>query len=309
MTRLLIGYDGSDFARAAITTAGALFGRAEAVVATVHPPPPSLESGALARIALPDAMIREGIQRMRDEAQQHASATAQEGAGVADAAGLRATASVLTGLSAWRALRAEAVEVGADAVVCGTQGQRAFERVVLGSTASSLLHHADLPLFVVPRSEAPLDGPWLAGYDDSDGAREALRFFAGHVRHRSLVVAHVWRSPVRHTRRGQALVHSGIDTFADHVETVDRICAEAAQETAEGGVAYARGIGLTAVAAAPESRDGAWRALLARAREAGAAAILVGSRGRGAVTSTVLGSVASGLVHAAALPVLVVPER
>ena len=116
------------------------------------------------------------------------------------------------------------------------------------------LHHADLPLFVVPRSEAPLDGPWLAGYDDSDGAREALRFFAGHVRHRSLVVAHVWRSPVRHTRRGQALVHSGIDTFADHVETVDRICAEAAQETAEGGVAYARGIGLTAVAAAPESR-------------------------------------------------------
>lgn len=33
-----------------------------------------------------------------------------------------------------------------------------------------------------------------------------------------------------------------------------------------------------------------------------------GSRGRGAVTATVLGSVASGLVHAAALPVLVVRQ-
>ena len=37
MTRLLIGYDGSDSARAAITAAGALFGRAEAVVATGTP--------------------------------------------------------------------------------------------------------------------------------------------------------------------------------------------------------------------------------------------------------------------------------
>ena len=35
----------------------------------------------------------------------------------------------------------------------------------------------------------------------------------------------------------------------------------------------------------------------------------LGSRGRGAVASTVLGSVASGLVHAAALPVLVVPGK
>ena len=52
-----------------------------------------------------------------------------------------------------------------------------------------------------------------------------------------------------------------------------------------------------------------WRTLLGGATRHGAAAILVGSRGRGAAASTVLGSVASGLVHAAALPVLVVPER
>ena len=75
MTRLLIGYDGSDSARAAITAAGALVRPCRGH--RRDPPPPSLESGALARIALPDAMIREGIQRMRDAAPQHASATAQ----------------------------------------------------------------------------------------------------------------------------------------------------------------------------------------------------------------------------------------
>ena len=80
-----------------------------------------------------------------------------------------------------------------------------------------------------------------------------------------------------------------------------------AEEIAAEGAEYARSLGLVARAAAPESGHGEWQTLLAGAQEAGAAAILVGSRGRGAVTSTVLGSVASGLVHAAALPVLIVP--
>jgi nucleotide-binding universal stress UspA family protein len=109
--------------------------------------------------------------------------------------------------------------------------------------------------------------------------------------------------------RGEALARSGIETFEDYVDTLDTIYAEAAQETAEDGAEYARGLGLTASAVASESGQGDWRALLAAARESAAAAILVGSRGRGAVASTVLGSVASGLVSAAELPVLVVPSN
>ena len=268
MTRLLIGYDGSDGAGAAITATGTLFPAAEVLVATVYPPPPSLESAAIARIALPDAMIREGVQRMRDEAHERASATAQEGVALAETAGLRATPKVLTGLSAWRQLRAEATSADTDAIVCGTQGERALERIVLGSTASSLLHNADRPLLVVPPRATPQDRPWLAGYDDSDGARAALRFLAAHLRDRPIVVAHAWRSPVRHTLRGKALARSGVETFEDYVDTVDTIYAEAAQETAEDGAEYARGLGLTASAVASESGQGDWRTLLAAAREA-----------------------------------------
>ena len=55
-----------------------------------------------------------------------------------------------------------------------------------------------------------------------------------------------------------------------------------------------------------ESSPGAWRALAATARAEEAAVIVAGCRGRGALASTVLGSVSSGLVHNAEVPVLVV---
>jgi nucleotide-binding universal stress UspA family protein len=56
-----------------------------------------------------------------------------------------------------------------------------------------------------------------------------------------------------------------------------------------------------------ESDDGAWRAVAATARAHGASVIAVGTRGLGAARSVLLGSVSSGLVQNAEVPVLVVP--
>jgi nucleotide-binding universal stress UspA family protein len=162
-----------------------------------------------------------------------------------------------------------------------------------------LLHHAALPMLVVPAGAADVDGPLFAGYDGSEGALKALRFAAVHLSARRLIVAHAWHSPVRHSLRGHVLAHSGIDTLEDYAETLDTIWSEIVDETADERAAFARELGLTAESAAPESGNGDWQTLLEGARAVGAAAILVGTRGRGAVASTVLGSVASGLVHAA----------
>jgi len=307
MTRVLIGFDGSAAARASIVAAAALFPDAETLVATVRTSPPTLEAGALARIALPDAVIREGIERMRAENESQAQETAAEGAAAfASAAEIEATSLILTGLSPWRTLRDEALARGADVLVCGTRGEGAVDRVLLGSTASSLVHHLQLPTLIVPAGARDLTGPVLAGFDGSDGAREALRFAATHLAARHIIVSHAWRSPVRHSVRGQTLAHSGIDTFEDFAATMDQIWREVAEEIADDGAAFGRELGLTADPLVPESGRGEWQALLKAAETSRAAVLLVGSRGRGAVASTILGSVASALVHAAAVPVLMV---
>jgi nucleotide-binding universal stress UspA family protein len=72
-------------------------------------------------------------------------------------------------------------------------------------------------------------------------------------------------------------------------------------------VAVARAAGLDAVGATVEADDGAWRAIAATAQSHGASVIAVGTRGLGAARSVLLGSVSSGLVQNAELPVLVVP--
>jgi nucleotide-binding universal stress UspA family protein len=72
-------------------------------------------------------------------------------------------------------------------------------------------------------------------------------------------------------------------------------------------VAAARAAGLDAVGETVEAEDGAWRAVAAAARRRGAAVIVTGTRGLGAARSALLGSVSSGLVQNAELPILVVP--
>jgi nucleotide-binding universal stress UspA family protein len=232
MTRLLLAYDDSAPARVAIETAAALFAGAEAVVATVYPPTPSLATANIARIALPESMIRDGIEHMRAERVHGAQTLDREGVAVATAAGLRATEREIEASTPWRALAALADELAVDAIVCGTRGNGAIDRVLLGSTATSLLNHADRPLLVVPDHSEPSDGPVLVA---SGSARGGLAFATAHLPGRRIIL---------------------------------------------------------------DEADGDWHTELESAKSARAAAILVRARSR----------VAARLVHAAALPVIVVPE-
>jgi nucleotide-binding universal stress UspA family protein len=308
MTCLLIAYDASDAARAAVAAASALFPRADAAVACVATRVPAIADEALIRAGMPEGLPPDELEALHAQADEQASAAALEGTELAASAGLPAEIVTLPDTTPWRGLLAEARRRESDLIVCGTRGEGPVDRLLLGSTASSLLHHADRPLLIVPAGTAPSpDGPLLAGYDCSTGAEGALRFAAKHFAGRRLVVAHAWRSPVRHRARGRALLRIPVAALHDYATGMDEIFAGLAAAIADEGVCRARELGLEAEGRAPESRR-IWRALLDAARDAGAAALLVGARGRGAATAAVLGSVTSALVHAAEQPVLVVPR-
>ena len=305
--RLLIAYDGSPSAAAAVRAAANLFGDGRASVATVPPDPnlpvdtvfPGMSSGVVPR----------AIGDLRAEAQRQADETAEQAAQRARALGLDAErVSVPPSVRAWAALLDAAHRLGADLLICGTRGRGAFARAVLGSTSSSLLHHADIPLLVVPDGDGALDGPVIAAYDGSEGARRAIQAVGRVLSGRATVVVHTWE-PAGHRSLTAGALAAGapVDDLRAIVAQLERELADRAAATTEEGVAAARAAGLDAVGDTVESDKSAWRAVDAAARAHGAAVIALGTRGFGAARSVLLGSVSSGLIQNAELPMLAVP--
>jgi hypothetical protein len=88
---LLLAFDGSSGAAAAVRAAGSLFPGAAAVVANVQRDPATLrQAAALARIAVPDAVIAGGLAALDRAAEEESEAVVAQAADVASAAGLRA---------------------------------------------------------------------------------------------------------------------------------------------------------------------------------------------------------------------------
>ena len=118
---------------------------------------------------------------------------------------------------------------------------------------------------------------------------------------------HAWESPLRHSLAGHAVSSLPITELRESINDLEEILANAAREQAEEGAELARQHGLEARTESVESATGVWRTLLEATATLGAGIVVAGSRGRGAIASTLLGSVSSGLVHNAELPVLIVP--
>jgi nucleotide-binding universal stress UspA family protein len=302
----LIAYDGSEDATAAVRAAAHLLREATTVVIHVRGESWTAERAGLARAALPDSVIATAARKWERAAAGTAQEIADRGAAVAREAGLHATAVVREAITPWRGICAAAEQLEADMIVCGSRGQGAFSRAVLGSTSSSLVHHAPRPVLVVPPGSGALDGPVVIGYDGSDGARDAIAVTARRLDDRRAVVVHAWSSAVQRSLVGGSLLAAPGADIQEIARDLDEVFAGQAQEVAEEGATLAREHGLDARPVAVEATPGPWRALTAAAHTEGAALIVVGSRGRGTVASTVLGSVSAGLVHNAELPVLVV---
>jgi nucleotide-binding universal stress UspA family protein len=303
---LLLAYDGSTAAAEAIAAAGRLVPGARATVVTVRDSWLALEHAAMARIAIPDSILVPAVHEYEADAESGARRVAEEGRALAVAAGLDAKCRVQPADTPSRGLCDAASDLHADAIVCGASGHGGVFRGVLGTTTGHLLHHAPLPVLIVPSRDERADGPLLIGYDGSAHAREAIRtagrLFAG----RRALVAHAWSTPMEHSYAGSALLAAPVDEVHDVAQSLADMFMAQAADLVEEGAALAADAGLLAEPLDLRSTRSAWRALEAAAREHRAAVIVAGCRGRGAVASTVLGSVSSGLAHNATVPVLIV---
>lgn len=146
---ILICYDGSDDARAAVEQATALFPAQKAAVLTVWEP--FIEVVARSTVGfglLPSVPDAGEIDKASETA---ARQTAAEGAELASQRGLSADprcASQET--TAARAILAVANELGADAIVMGSRGLTGLKSLLIGSVSHEVIQHADRTVVVVP---------------------------------------------------------------------------------------------------------------------------------------------------------------
>jgi nucleotide-binding universal stress UspA family protein len=147
---ILVAYDGSADAQAAIERAGELLSGQPATVLTVWEPFVDVlaRSGAGMPIGEVDY---EAIDRSSEE---QARQRADEGTRLAQRAGLNAQPRVhARDASVADCILAEADDVGADAIVMGTRGLTGVRSFLLGSVSHAVLQHSSRPVLVIPSPE------------------------------------------------------------------------------------------------------------------------------------------------------------
>ena len=146
---ILIAYDGSPDAAAAVDYAARLLRGETATVLTVWEPYIERASSTGAGAGLTSELVdHTAIDRAYEAS---AEARAREGVERAARAGLRAEPDVrarTTSVAA--AILAEADAVDARAIVIGSRGLTGLRSVLLGSVSHAVVHHAHRPVILVP---------------------------------------------------------------------------------------------------------------------------------------------------------------
>jgi nucleotide-binding universal stress UspA family protein len=148
----------------------------------------------------------------------------------------------------------------------------------------------------------------VVAYDVSTEAQDALREAVALFGHRPLLVVSVWETGLATMMVVPAPGEVGPSYLPDpaDVAAVDRARSDHAANAAEAGAHMARELGATVEAIAVRDSADVAATLAEIAEQRDAAAIVVGSRGLGAVKARVLGSTSRKLLAHARRPVLVV---
>jgi nucleotide-binding universal stress UspA family protein len=185
----------------------------------------------------------------------------------------------------------------AELVVIGSRGHGAASSAVLGSTVSHVASHAHCPVVVV-RAEGSIDGPVVVGVDGSPESEEPLGWAFDHASRHGLAleVVHAYTIPV----------YPGVVPYVPPVEITEataqfeeRIAHEALAGWGERYPDVAVSVTLQHGRPAPVLVEASARASLT----------VVGSHGRGAFLGMLLGSTSQSLLHHARGSVVVLRHR
>lgn len=185
-------------------------------------------------------------------------------------------------------------EVGARLILLGTAEHDVLHRLCGADTAARVARAADVPVMVVPRSCGQLPESALIAVDFSDVSVQAGRVALTLFRDLDAIhLVHVAPSP----QPALELIPSSEGRYVE--------CAEQAFNE----VRDALPLSACTVVGREVVRGSPARELVRVARERRVDLIVAGSHGHGALQRLLVGSVATGLLRAARVPVLVLPAR
>jgi len=310
--RVLIGYDGSESADAALTdlqTAG-LPRQGEALIVSVGEVvmPTSLIGSEVVGMPVTPQSVKIALAQADAQTAQSLK-KAEELAGKAGAR-LRSyfpTWEVETvGLSGWPAteLIQQADAWNADLVIVGSQGRSAVGRFILGSVSKKVVTDSLHSVRVVrPRVKKSSDTPprVMIGVDGSPEAEHAVRA----VGNRMWPAATEVRIITVNDGTAPARISRVLPTAAEMIRSINQQAAEAARMMTEWAANELRAIGLQVSVAIEQGEPG--RVIIEEARKWDADSIFVGSRKfSGAFERFRLGSISTELVTKAQCSVEVV---
>ncbi|GAB3180701.1 universal stress protein [Nesterenkonia halophila] len=289
---VVVGFDGSENSRRALDHAAETARRRESpltVVTAYHSSPPIYTTLA----AVPEEPEAEVRRREVDAVLEAARKLLADHPGRVD---YRAERGDSTGVLA-------ELSGSAELVVVGARGRGGFLELVLGSVASALPSHAKAPTVIVPSDEAAAAhaadaaGPVVVGVDGSSESRVAALQAAHAAAERGAELQLVMAAP---SRDGLAQWYPNLveeqALAAQRKELETSLEAEAswlAHHVPEVTIRSSVEIGSSIPLLTDHSRE--------------AQLTVVGTRGRGAVAGTLLGSTSRGVLHHAHSPVMVVP--
>jgi nucleotide-binding universal stress UspA family protein len=284
-TQIVVGVDGSDESQRALDWAAneaALRGCRLRVVQVIQPWP--ITPSVLAPIPLIETdELAEAVRHFIGSMVKRARATAPS---------VKVDGLVLTGSPSGELLHAA---TGAVMLVVGSKGHGAVGGVLLGSVSTSVAVHATVPVVVTRLGPTRPTGRIIVGVDGSPASAAAVDFSIREASQRgaSVTAIHVSTGPfpLLATTSEPEVIHRG-DVDPEEAAAVAETLAGYEEECPDVSVERIFMVGHPVPALIKASH--------------GADLLVVGSRGHGAFTGRLLGSVSLGVLHLASGPVAVV---